>query len=54
VWFKGAKSAVLMREVDLPSVVRLLELAAKYRDMKDDPKDSVYERFAKLPWEART
>ena len=50
---KRGHATIQIHEVDLAAATRLLDLAAKYRDIKDDPKDAIFDRFAKLPWEKR-
>ncbi len=49
----GKNVVTMVRSADLATAARLLELAAKYRDIKDEPKDKEFQRFAALPWEAR-
>lgn len=44
---------VSVRTPDLPTAARLLEIAAKYRDVKEEPKEAIFERHAPLPWEPR-
>ena len=45
--------AVPIRKADMAAVAKLLEMAAKYRDIKDPPKEVEFERFPSLPWERR-
>lgn len=44
---------VAVRRTDLAQVAKLLEMAAKYRDITDPPKETEFERFPSLPWERR-
>lgn len=49
------KEGVVLRvkQVDLSATARLLELAIKYKDVKDEPRQAEFNRFPSLPWERR-
>ncbi len=46
-------TVVRVKQVDLSATARLLELAVKYKDIKDEPRQAEFQRFPTLPWEKR-